>query len=247
MSSSSSSSSSKTEATPPTRVGATGLGVGDEAQDEERKKKNVVIFVSGGGSNFKAIHTAMLEGRIRGRVVAVVSDKTACGGITYAQSHGIPTFTYPALKKDPHTGLSPAELTATLADLETDLVVLAGYLKLVPSEVVAAYPNRMVNIHPALLPAFGGQGMHGMNVHRAVVASGARVSGPTVHFVSEEYDEGYILAQATVPVSPMDTPERVAAKVLEQEHQLFPAVVAALCEDRVTWRDDGVPILWTAQ
>ena len=104
-------------------------------------------------------------------------------------------------------------------------------------------PRRMLNVHPALLPAFGGKGMYGVRVHSAVVASGARFSGPTVHFVSAEYDRGAILAQRAVPVLPGDTPDKLAARVLRQEHWLFPRAVAALCAGRVEWRDDSRPIV----
>ena len=105
--------------------------------------------------------------------------------------------------------------------------MLAGYLKLVPPAVIARYRDRIVNMHPALLPAFGGRGMYGHHVHEAVLASGARESGATVHLVDEEYDRGAILAQGRVPVLPGDTPDRLAARVLEVEHRLLPAVVLA--------------------
>lgn len=105
----------------------------------------------------------------------------------------------------------------------------------------------MLNIHPALLPAFGGKGCYGMRVHRAVVAAGVRCTGPTVHFVDEAFDTGPILAQRPVPVFPDDSPEQVAARVLEQEHLVLPEAVAALCAGRVTWRPDGVPVLWEAR
>lgn len=128
-----------------------------------------------------------------------------------------------------------------------DLVLLAGYLKLVPPSLVRAYRRAMLNIHPALLPAFGGPGLYGRRVHEAVLASGARFSGATVHFVDEEYDTGPILAQAAVEVSPLDSAAALARRVLAQEHALYPCCVAALVEGRVTWREDGVPIIWKAQ
>ena len=103
----------------------------------------------------------------------------------------------------------------------------------------------MLNIHPALLPAFGGKGMHGHHVHEAVVDSGARYSGPTIHFVNEEFDKGKIVAQRVVPVLPGDTPEDVAARVLKEEHKVFPHVVAALVDGRIEFRDDGVPVIIT--
>jgi folate-dependent phosphoribosylglycinamide formyltransferase PurN len=119
-----------------------------------------------------------------------------------------------------------AELLAALGD--ADLVVLAGYVKLVPREVVARFRGRMINIHPALLPAFGGPGMYGRRVHEAVLASGAAVSGATVHYVDEQYDRGPIIAQQPVPVQPGDTPDTLAARVLAVEHELLPNVVLAL-------------------
>ncbi|MDQ3137656.1 MAG: hypothetical protein M3Q93_08715, partial [Gemmatimonadota bacterium] len=123
-----------------------------------------------------------------------------------------------------------ADAVDWLARLERhriDLVVLAGYLKLVPAPVIARFRNRIVNVHPALLPSFGGLGMYGHRVHEAVLRSGARESGATVHLVEEVYDCGAILAQARVPVLPGDTPEQLAARVLEVEHRLLPAVVRA--------------------
>ena len=124
-------------------------------------------------------------------------------------------------------GDDAARLLALLTEERADLVVLAGYLKLVPPTVVAAWAGRMVNVHPALLPAFGGAGLYGRRVHEAVLAAGARVSGSTVHLVDERYDHGHILAQWPVPVRPGDTPETLAARVLEAEHRLLPAVVRA--------------------
>jgi folate-dependent phosphoribosylglycinamide formyltransferase PurN len=119
------------------------------------------------------------------------------------------------------------EWLSLLEEVEADLLVLAGYLRLVPAEVVAAFPNRIVNIHPALLPRHGGNGMYGRRVHAAVLAAGDRESGATVHLVDEAYDRGQILGQARVPVMAGDTPESLAARVLDVEHQLLPAAVQA--------------------
>jgi folate-dependent phosphoribosylglycinamide formyltransferase PurN len=114
-----------------------------------------------------------------------------------------------------------------LGQHKIDLVVLAGYLKLVPAPVIAAYRGRVINTHPSLLPAFGGKGMYGVRVHRAVLASGARETGVSIHLVDEVYDRGEVLAQVRVPVLPNDTAERLAARVLEVEHRLLPAAVLA--------------------
>lgn len=211
------------------------------AQAEQEKR--LAVFVSGGGSNFRAIHEACMNGRIRGKVVAVVSNKPGCGGWNYAQEMGIPTWCYPTLTSEPRS-VNEEDLTAMLKEkLLVDYVLLAGYLKKIPVELVHAYRRAMLNIHPALLPSFGGPGYYGIKVHKAVVNAGCRVSGPTVHFVDEEYDSGKIVGQCTVQVYPTDSPEEVAARVLKEEHVLYPHVVAALCDGRVAWNERGIPMI----
>mmetsp|Transcript_21458 Transcript_21458/g.59590 ORF Transcript_21458/g.59590 Transcript_21458/m.59590 type:complete len:199 (+) Transcript_21458:566-1162(+) len=180
---------------------------------------------------------------------AVVSDVPGCGGWQYAENHGIPTLTYPVPKKGDHAGLglSADELVSKLTGENcADYVILAGYLKLIPEGLVGAFKHAMLNIHPALLPAFGGPGCYGSRVHKKVVESGVRFSGPTVHFVDEEYDTGAIIAQRVVPVYPTDRPGDVAARVLKEEHKVYPEVVAALVDGRITFRGDGVPMMWSA-
>lgn len=155
----------------------------------------------------------------------VVASRAGIGALDRAARAGVPGVVLDA------RALGPEAYTAALLDelerARTDLVVLAGFLQLVPLAVVERYRGRMLNVHPALLPAFGGAGMYGMRVHRAVIASGARVSGATVHRVEEEYDSGTILAQWPVPVLPGDTPEALAARVLAVEHRLLPLAVEA--------------------
>ncbi|XP_039129941.1 phosphoribosylglycinamide formyltransferase, chloroplastic-like [Dioscorea cayenensis subsp. rotundata] len=209
---------------------------------KELRRKKLGIFVSGGGSNFQAIHDASSRGLIHGDVSVLVTDKASCGGAEYARDKGIPVLLFPRSKNCPE-GLSSIDLINALRTFEVDFLLLAGYLKLIPTELVQAYPKCILNIHPSLLPAFGGKGFYGMKVHRAVIASGARFSGPTVHFVDEHYDTGLILAQRVVPVLANDTPEQLAARVLHEEHNVYAEVVAALCEDRIVWRDDGVPLI----
>jgi phosphoribosylglycinamide formyltransferase 1 len=150
----------------------------------------------------------------------VVSDRSSAGALDRARAAGVPI----AHLADP---AGAAAMLAAMQRHAIDLVVLAGYLKLVPREVVAAFAGRMINIHPALLPAFGGQGMYGVRVHRAVLESGVTVSGATVHVVDEAYDRGPILAQWPVPVHADDTPKTLQARVLAVEHRLLPAVVLA--------------------
>ena len=179
----------------------------------------VAVAASGRGSNLEALLRSLGPGA-PARVVLVLSDRAAAGALTLARSHGVPTQTF----TDP---ASPDEWLAALDRAQADLVVLAGYLKLVPAGVIERYRGRIINIHPALLPAFGGRGMYGRRVHEAVLASGARESGASVHLVDEVYDRGEVLARARVPVLPDDDPDRLAARVLEVEHRLLPAVVRA--------------------
>jgi phosphoribosylglycinamide formyltransferase-1 len=179
----------------------------------------IAVAVSGRGSNLDALVHA-LPPAAPGRVALVVSDRPGAGGLEVARRHAIPAVVL----------ADPADPRAWLEALEQagiDLVVLAGYLKLVPPQVVARYRGRILNIHPALLPRFGGPGMYGRRVHEAVLRSGAGVSGATVHLVDEAYDHGPVLAQARVPVLPGDTPETLAARVLQLEHRLLPAAVLA--------------------
>ena len=179
----------------------------------------VAVAASGRGSNLEALLRTLGPGA-PARVVLVLSDRTAAGALTLARGHGVPTQTF----ADP---ASPDEWLAALDRAQADLVVLAGYLKLVPAGVIERYRGRIINIHPALLPGFGGRGMYGRRVHEAVLASGARESGASVHLVDEAYDRGEVLARARVPVLPDDDPDRLAARVLEVEHRLLPAVVLA--------------------
>ena len=177
----------------------------------------IAVAVSGGGSNLQALLDSLPTGA-PAQVALVVSNKATAGGLDRAKGRGIPTavFTDPA---------SAEEWLGLLKQHRIDLIVLAGYLKLVPAGVISAFRGRIVNIHPALLPAFGGAGMYGKRVHQAVIDAGAAESGCTVHLVDEVYDRGEILAQARVPVLPGDTAESLAARVLIAEHRLLPEVV----------------------
>jgi len=179
----------------------------------------VGVLASGSGSNLQALLDACRPPE-SAAVVLVACNVPGAGAVDRARAAGVATWHI----ADPADGTA---LLAALTGASVDLVVLAGYLKLIPADVVAAFSGRMINIHPALLPSFGGKGMYGRRVHEAVLASGATVSGPTVHLVTAEYDRGPILAQWPVPVRPGDTPETLQARVLAVEHQLLPAVVLA--------------------
>jgi len=181
----------------------------------------VAVLASGHGSNLQALLDAFREPAAPARIALVISNKAGAGALDRARRSGVATAT---IAED---GQDAAGLLALLAQHGIALVVLAGYLKKIPNAVVAAFRGRMLNVHPALLPSFGGAGMYGRRVHEAVLASGARITGVTVHLVDEQYDHGRILAQWPVPVRPGDTADALAARVLEAEHRLLPAVVGA--------------------
>jgi phosphoribosylglycinamide formyltransferase 1 len=185
----------------------------------------VAVLASGGGSNLQSILDDSRHHDLF-RVALVISDRAEAGALVRAREAGIPAVHVPA--RDRSAEEVAADTLAALDHAGVAMVALAGYLRLVPAPVIRQYQGRIVNIHPALLPAFGGRGMYGLNVHRAVLAAGCRVSGATVHRVTEVYDEGSIIAQWPVPVLPGDTPEGLAARVLAVEHVLFPAVLRAL-------------------
>jgi phosphoribosylglycinamide formyltransferase-1 len=179
----------------------------------------VAVFVSGSGTNLQALIDAC-GGDSPARVVLVASNRKDALGLERARAAGIDTHFF----ENPSDG---AAIIATLRQHQIDLVVLAGYLKLIPEDVVLSYENRILNVHPALLPSFGGPGMYGKRVHQAVLDSGATVSGVSVHIVTAEYDRGPIVAQWPVPVRPGDTVDTLQKRVLAVEHKLLPAVVLA--------------------
>jgi phosphoribosylglycinamide formyltransferase 1 len=185
----------------------------------------VAVFASGGGSNLQALLDRFTD-RNDVDIALVISDRSEAGALRRATTAGIAAV---------HVGVRDRtaddvarDTVRALDEHGIELIALAGYLRLVPAAVTAAFRGRILNIHPALLPAFGGRGMYGLRVHEAVLAAGCRVTGVTVHWVDERYDEGRIIAQWPVPVLPGDTPERLAARVLRIEHRLYPAAVAAV-------------------
>lgn len=194
----------------------------------------IAVLASGRGSNLQALHAYLecaAEHERVARVALVASDRADAGALAFARERGISTAVLE------QRGADARAFEALLRDHRIDLVVLAGYLRLIPAEVVRAFRGRMINIHPALLPSFGGPGMYGERVHRAVLAAGAWVSGATVHFVDEVYDRGAMIAQWPVPVFSDDTVSSLAARVLRVEHLLLPRAVAAVAAGRI-WLDE---------
>lgn len=200
---------------------------------------NIGVFASGRGSNFQAILNAIQQDLLPARVTLVVSNKGGAGALEIARTHSLPAV-HLSLKQFPDEVFFASAMLDALMKHNVQVIALAGYLKKIPSIVVRQYRNRILNIHPALLPSFGGAGMYGHYVHEAVIASGAKLSGATVHLVDEEYDRGPIVLQKAVPVEEHDTPETLAAKVLKIEHEIYPLALKAFAEQRVTINERSV-------
>src|SRR5688500_18722363 len=196
----------------------------------------IAVLASGGGSNLQAIvdHLASRGGERTADVVLVASDRPGAGALERAKRAGIQAAVLRSARSP--DGCDPLEL---FRQQRVDFVALAGFLRLVPKEILSEYPSRVLNVHPALLPSFGGPGMYGERVHRAVLQSGARVSGATVHYVDDEYDRGAILAQWPVPVLADDTIQSLANRVLKVEHVLYPRVIDAVASGK--WRHNARP------
>jgi len=203
------------------------------------KKLFLGIFASGRGSNFEAILEAIREGRLDAEARLLLSDKRDAGALSVAKNYGVPTA---VVSKTDFTSreLFVEAMLSTLKDHGVDFIALAGYMKKVPDEVISAYRNRIVNIHPALLPAFGGKGMYGHHVHQAVLDQGCKVTGVTVHIVDEAYDHGPIVVQRCVPVKEDDTVDTLAVRVLKTEHKMYAEALQLFAERRVEVRGNRV-------
>ncbi|MBN1542257.1 phosphoribosylglycinamide formyltransferase [candidate division KSB1 bacterium] len=196
------------------------------------KALKLTVLVSGRGSNLMAVLEKIDAGKLNAVVTCVISNRSAAGGLISARERGIPTF-HLSPSHYPNEPDYEKALLATLEAAGTELIVLAGYLKILPQTVVRTYKNRILNIHPALLPSFGGKGMFGHHVHEAVLAFGCKVSGATVHLVDEKYDTGPPVLQECVPVHEDDTPDSLAARVLALEHRLLPEAIGLFAENRI--------------
>lgn len=194
---------------------------------------NIAVFASGRGSNFEALHRAITEQHISASIVVVISNNSTSGVLQSAEIFGIPAL-HISRKQFSDYVVFQQTILASLQKYKVNFIVLAGYMKKLDVQIIRAFPQRIINIHPALLPKFGGEGMFGIHVHNAVIAARERESGATVHYVNEEYDEGSIIDQQKIPVLETDTPESLAKKVLDVEHQLLPAVIKKISELSLT-------------
>jgi formyltetrahydrofolate-dependent phosphoribosylglycinamide formyltransferase len=205
----------------------------EDSTNNGRVRIAVLVSGHGRGSNLSAIHEACESGEICGDLVLVVGTRQNAPAILKAQQAGICTVVVSPRKYDGDESGYESALLRALATQRPQLICLAGYMRMLPTAVLAEYRGRVMNIHAALLPLFGGRGMYGDNVHRAVIESGMKVSGCTVHFVDENYDSGPIIIQSAVPVLDSDTPGTLAARVLVVEHKSYVRAVKLFADGRL--------------
>ncbi|MBR1422009.1 MAG: phosphoribosylglycinamide formyltransferase [Ruminococcus sp.] len=200
--------------------------------------KNICVLVSGGGTNLQALIDAQNRGEIKGgRIICVISSKADAYALERAENAGIKTRVL--VRKDyPDIAAYSKAMTDVLIEEKADLVVYAGFMTILDEQVCKAFPYKMINVHPALIPSFCGKGFYGLHVHEAALEKGVKVSGATVHFVTEVCDGGPIILQGTVAVENGDTPETLQRRIMENvEWKLLPKAVSLFCEDRITVKD----------
>ena len=200
--------------------------------------KNIVVLVSGGGTNLQALIDAQNRGEIKnGKITCVISSKEGAFALERAKKAGIPSVVVPRKEYSDKVSYSLA-LLDELRRQEADLIVLAGFMTILDSCVTKAYPFKIINVHPALIPAFCGDGFYGLHVHEKVLEYGVKVSGATIHFVNEFTDAGAVILQGVVNVENNDTPETLQKRIMENvEWKLLPKAVSLFCEDRITIKD----------
>ena len=198
-------------------------------------KKRIAVLVSGGGTNLQALIDAQLRGELGGgEIVAVISSKAGAYALERAAKAGIPGYVLPRKEFDSNRAMTVA-LVDMLKKLDIQLIVLAGCMVIFTEELVQAYPNAIMNVHPALIPSFCGEGFYGLHVHEKALEYGVKLSGATVHFVTEECDGGPIIAQKAVAIEEGDTPETLQKRIMEQaEWKLLPEAVSLFCQGRLT-------------
>lgn len=198
----------------------------------------IAVFVSGRGSNLKAILDANSKDYLKIEVSAVISDKLDCPALETAKKQSIQTYSVSKIEKPGF--ITYGQLAGILTGEKIDLIVLAGFLKKIPDDFIDMFPEKIINIHPALLPSFGGSGMYGLNVHNAVFESSAKISGATIHFVDKIYDHGKIISQRAVDISDVKSADEIAERVLHIEHELLPYIVKKFSEKKVVCKNNRI-------
>ena len=194
----------------------------------------IAVFVSGGGTDLQSVIDAVENGSINGEIVLVVSNRKNAYGLKRAELAGIETA---VVRKDDEM------LVKMLQERNVDLIVLAGYLAILTDVLIDAYPNKIINIHPSLIPSFCGPGFYGMHVHESVLARGVKVTGATVHFVSNEVDGGPIILQEACNIDDLDNASDIQARVLEIEHRILPKAVALFCDGKIVVENERAKVI----
>lgn len=204
-------------------------------------KLKIAVLASGSGSNLQALIDAVDGGSINGRIELVITDRLGAYAMQRAENHSIAAI---CIDRKSYTNKADFDLQLinNLSEVCPDLIILAGYLSILSSDLTHKYQGKIINIHPSLLPTFGGKGFYGERVHKAVIESGTKISGATVHFVDENTDTGPIILQEVVAVLKDDTPETLAKRVLAVEHRLIVKATALFCDNKLTLEDGSVRI-----
>jgi phosphoribosylglycinamide formyltransferase 1 len=195
-------------------------------------KLNIAVFGSGKGSNFSSILKSIMEKKIDAEIALVISNNSKAGILDIAHQHNIPAYHISQKQFASEIEFNNKILTLLMSH-QANFIVLAGYMKKIDTTIINSFKNRIINIHPALIPSFCGPNMYGSNVHSAVLEYGCKITGVTVHIVDEDYDHGAIVLQKCVEVLDEDTPDTLAARVLEVEHEIFPKAVSLFAEDKI--------------
>lgn len=222
----------------PQRVNIVALGCAENVSERKSDMKNIVVLVSGGGTNLQALIDAQARGEIKGgKISCVISSKEGAYALERAAKAGIPAVTLPRKDYADKVSYSMA-IKEELDRQKADLVVLAGFMIILDECLTKAYPYKIINVHPALIPSFCGEGFYGLKVHEKALEYGVKVSGATIHFVNEEADAGAIILQGAVDIANDETPETLQRKIMENvEWKLLPKAVSLFCEDRITIKD----------
>jgi len=222
----------------PQRVNIGALGCAENVSERMSDMKNIVVLVSGGGTNLQALIDAQERGEIKGgKISCVISSKEGAYALERAAKAGIPAVTLPRKDYADKVSYSMA-IKEELDRQKADLVVLAGFMIILDECLTKAYPYKIINVHPALIPSFCGEGFYGLKVHEKALEYGVKVSGATIHFVNEEADAGAIILQGAVDIANDETPETLQRKIMENvEWKLLPKAVSLFCEDRITIKD----------